>query len=203
MITRTSMNPRTPSRGRILARRAVLGGSAAMAAAGLVTRFGALPPAAAQDATPAAAAMAAHPVVGLWKMANDLGGGVTFPSLAMFHADGAYIEDFPDAESFSMGLWRPTGERTVIATIYQVYVINDKLAHGEGRFTAGVDPAGTSINTYGTFVGTFEDGSIDLAVEGATPGVRLGILPVVPLAQLVPGGTPVIPADLTAGTPTP
>jgi hypothetical protein len=181
----------------------VLGGSAALAATGLATRFGALPPAAAQDATPDAAAMAAHPLVGVWRMANDLGGGVTFPSLAMFHADGTYIEDFPDAESFSMGLWRPTGERTAIATIYQVYLVNDKLAHGEGRFTAAVDATGQKLDTNGTFVGTFEDGSIDLAVEGPTPGVRLGILPVVPLAQLVPGGTPVIPPDLTAGTPTP
>jgi hypothetical protein len=66
-----------------------------------------------------------------------------------------------------------------------------------------VDETGQTINTNGTFVGIFEDGSIDLAVEGPTPGVRLGILPVVPLAQLVPGGTPVVPADLTAATPTP
>jgi hypothetical protein len=158
---------------------------------------------AAPSSTPAV--MAAHPMVGVWRMTNDLGGGITFPfpSLAMFHADGTYIEDFPDAESFSMGLWQPTGERTAIATIYQVYLIDDKLAHGEGRFTADVDATGQKIMTNGTFVGTFEDGSIDLAVEGPTAGVRLGILPVAPLAQLAPGGTPAIPPDLTVATPTP
>jgi hypothetical protein len=202
MITGPVMHRRSPSSGRGIARRVVLGGTAAAAAAGLAARFGTTP-ASAQTATPSAASMSAHPVVGVWRMTNDLGGGVVFPSLAMFHADGTYIEDFPDAESFSMGLWQPTGERTVIATIYQVYLINDKLAHGEGRFTADVDETGQTINTNGTFVGIFEDGSIDLAVEGPTPGVRLGILPVVPLAQLVPGGTPVVPADLTAATPTP
>ena len=202
MINRTATNRSVASSGQSVARRAVLGGSAAMAA-GLVARFGAPNPAVAQDATPSTAAMATHPVVGLWQLTNDLGGGITFPSLAMFHADGTYIEDYPDAASFSMGLWQPTGERTATATVYQVYVINDTLAHGEGRFTAEVDPTGTSIDTTGTFVGTFEDGSIDIAVEGPSPGIRLGILPVVPLAQLVPGGTPVIPADLTAGTPTP
>ncbi|HEU0116015.1 MAG TPA: hypothetical protein VFQ80_15115, partial [Thermomicrobiales bacterium] len=123
MITAPSMHRRSPSGVRGLTRRIVLGGTAAAAAAGLAARFE-ITPASAQTATPSVASMAAHPLVGVWKMANDLGGGVTFPSLAMFHADGTYIEDFPDAESFSMGLWRPTGERTAIATIYQVYLVN-------------------------------------------------------------------------------
>jgi hypothetical protein len=155
-------------------------------------------PAIAQDAS-----MATHPVVGEWRFENDLGNGITFPSIAIFHADGTYIEDFPDASSFSMGLWQPTGERTAIVTVYQVYVIDDKLANGEGRFTAEVDETGNTLTTNGTFVGTFEDGSIDIAVEGPTTATRLGILPVVPLSQLVPGGTPVIPSDLTAATPAP
>ena len=57
---------------------------------------------------------------------------ITFPSLAMFHADGTYIEDFPDAGSYSMGVWEPTGERTATVTVYQVYTIDDKLVEGIG-----------------------------------------------------------------------
>ncbi len=67
-----------------------------------------------------------------------------------------------------------------------------------------VDETGNAIATDGTFVNRFEDGSVELAVEGPAPGTRLAVLPVVPLAELVPGGTPVIPAELTGqATPTP
>jgi hypothetical protein len=161
------------------------------------------PVAVAQEATPPSmAATATHPVVGVWEFANDLGGGITFPSIGTFHADGTYLEVLPDG-SLLVGVWRPTGERTADLTVYSHYVINDKLANGEGRSRVEVDATGNAITTSGPFVGRFEDGSIDIAVEGTTPGARLGVLPVVPLAQLVPGGTPVIPADLTGATPTP
>jgi hypothetical protein len=73
--------------------------------------------------TPTMMAMATHPVVGLWRFTTDLRGGITFPSLAMFHADGTYIEDFPDTGSYSMGVWEPTGPRTVTFTFNQVYTI--------------------------------------------------------------------------------
>jgi hypothetical protein len=105
-----------------------------------------------------------------------------------------------------MGVWEPTGERTAAVTVYQVYVIDDKLVNGEGRWTAEVNEAGDEMRTAGTFVGTFEDGSIDLAVEWSmddgVPATRLGVLPVVPLSELVPEGTPVIPPDM-AGEATP
>jgi hypothetical protein len=161
------------------------------------------PAATAQDT----GAMASHPVVGLWRVTNELGEGITFPSLAMFHADGTYIEDYPDAMSYSMGVWEPTGERTAAVTVYQVYTIDDKLVNAEGRWTAEVDETGNALRTAGTFVGTFEDGSIDIATEWSDvefTATRLGVLPVVPLSELVPGGTPVIPADLTEeSTPAP
>jgi hypothetical protein len=49
-------------------------------------------PASAQDATPTGmAAMATHPVVGTWEMTTELTGN-TFPFLAIFHADGTYLE---------------------------------------------------------------------------------------------------------------
>lgn len=157
----------------------------------------------AQEATPDTAAMMAmaiHPVVGEWRNINEVG-DFTFPSLAIYHADGTFIEDYPDESSYSMGVWEPTGPNTATVTVYQVYVIDDKLVNGEGRWTAEVDETGNEMRTAGTFVGTFEDGSIDLAVEWSmdegVPATRLGVLPVVPLSELVPGGTPVIPPDMT------
>ena len=111
-------------------------------------------------------AMATHPVVGMWRVTNELG-DATFPSLAMYHADGTYIEDYPDESSYSMGVWEPTGERTVLVTVYQVYIIDDMLVNGEGRWTAEVDETGNALRTAGTYVGIFEDGSTDIAVEWA------------------------------------
>jgi hypothetical protein len=156
----------------------------------------------AQEGTPAAVSMTTHPVVGMWRFSNELG-DVSFPSLAIFHADGTYIEDYPDESSYSMGVWEPTGERTVILTLYQNYVIDDKLANLEGRLTAEVDETGDTLIRDGTFVGIFEDGSIDIAVDGPTMATRLGILPLAPLADLAPEGSPVVPPEFTAaGTPT-
>ena len=162
----------------------------------------------AQEATPDAGAMmamASHPVVGLWRVPNELG-DATFPSLAMFHADGTYIEDYPDAQSYSMGVWEPTGERTATVTVYQVYTIDDRLVEGQGRWTVEVDETGNAYGSAGTFVGTFEDGSIDIAVEWADEGfpiTRLGVEPVVPLSELVPEGAEVIPPEMIDATPAP
>jgi hypothetical protein len=136
--------------------------------------------------------MASHPVVGAWRFTNDLGGGVVFPSLAIFHADGTYIEDFPDESSYFVGVWKPTGERTAAGTGYQVYVIDDKLVNGEGRFTMEVDETGNTMTSTGTFLGLFEDGSVEFAVDGAdgppTIATRLEVLPLGPLD--IPTGTP-------------
>ena len=87
--------------------------------------------------------------------------------------------------------------------LIQVYTIDDKLVEGIGRSTAEVDETGNGIFTTGSFVGTFADGTIEIAAEGPAPGVRLGVLPPAPLSELVPGGTPVIPADLTGAMATP
>jgi hypothetical protein len=162
------------------------------------------PPAAAQEATPTGmAAMADHPVVGVWDSTSELAGN-TFSFLAIFHGDGTYMEIYPWGTMIT-GVWRPTGERTAEATAVVYEYIDDRLARGEARFTAEVDETGNAIDTDGTFVSRFEDdGSIDLAVGGPSPGTRLQVLSVVPLSELVPGGTPVIPADLTGeATPAP
>ena len=65
------------------------------------------PTAIAQEATPAVMTMAEHPVVGMWRFTNVIDKEISFPSLAIFHADRTYIEDFPDAGSYSMGVWEP------------------------------------------------------------------------------------------------
>jgi hypothetical protein len=154
------------------------------------------------DAAMAQEAMASHPVVGVWDSTGELAGN-TFPFLAIFHGDGTYMEIYPWG-TVIIGAWQPTGERTAEATAVNYEFIDDRLVRGEARFTAEVDETGNAIATDGTFVSRFEDGTIDLAVEGPSPGVRLEVLPVVPLAELVPGGTPVIPAELTGeATPTP
>ena len=144
--------------------------------------------AAAQDA------MASHPVVGLWRFTNEVG-DATFPSLGIFHADGTYIEDYPDESSFSLGLWRPTGPRSAEVTVYQNQIVDDKLTNGEGRWTVEVDESGNALTGgAGFFLGLFEDGTVEFSTEwegSAEPvATRLEIQPVVPLESLLPEGTP-------------
>jgi hypothetical protein len=149
------------------------------------------------------ATMATHPVVGTWEMTTELD-GETFPYLAMFHVDGTYIEIYPWGPIF-FGVWKPTGERTAEGTSVGYGLADDRLERGEGRWTAQVDESGNAIATDGPFVSRYvDDGSISLAVEGPSSGTRLAVMPVVPLSELAPGGTPVIPAETTdAATPAP
>jgi uncharacterized cupredoxin-like copper-binding protein len=161
---------------------------------GVIASFGR--GATAQEATPDATAMMAmamHPVVGGWRLTNDAGEGNTFPSLAIFHADGTYTEVLPDG-SVLTGVWQSTGERTADLTLFSNYIVDDKLVQGEGRFSLEVDETGNALSQAGVFVGRFEDGSIEFAADVQSPGVRLEVAPLVPLETLV--GTPM------AGTPT-
>jgi hypothetical protein len=123
-----------------------------------------------------------------------MGGGDTFPSLATFHADGTYTEVLPKA-SVLTGVWRPTGERSGTLTLFENYVVEDKLGHSEGRFTVEVDASGNAITESGIYVARFEDGTVEFTGEVHSPGTRLEVAPMVSLDELV--GTPV------AGTPTP
>ena len=156
------------------------------------------PPAGAQEATPSGTAdMASHPVVGGWRLTVDLGGGLTSPDLQIFHADGTYTEVLPTGDVL-VGVWQPTGERTATLTLYENYLMEDRLVQAEGRFTVEVDERGNTITEEGTFVGLFEDGSVAMAFDSPATGTRMAVLPVEPL------GTPVFPADPAAvGTPTP
>jgi hypothetical protein len=153
------------------------------------------PPAAAQDATPAGVdALATHPVVGVWDSSSSGPEGEPFPFIAIFHGDGTYQEIYPWGTIIT-GVWEPTGARTAEVTAINYEIVDERMARGEARFTAEVDATGDTIATDGTFVSRFEDGSIDVAAGGPSPGTRLGVLPVLPLAELT--GTP------AAGTPAP
>ena len=166
----------------------------AVLASVVVVLTGALAYARGNSGTAAQESMAGHPVVGLWRFTNEVG-DATFPSLGVFHADGTYVEDYPDESSFSLGLWRPTGERTAEVTVYQNQIVDEKLTNGEGRWTVAVDETGNALTQgAGFFLGLFEDGSVEFSIEwdgSAEPvATRLEIQPVVPLKSLLPEGTP-------------
>jgi hypothetical protein len=156
------------------------------------------PPAVAQGATPSSmSAMAAHPIVGVWRTTVSNQGDTPFSSLSTFHADGTYTEVLPEGLVLT-GLWQPTGERSAAVTGYLNYFIGDRLVEGAVRFTAEVDGTGNALTEAGTFIGLYEDGSVAIAVESPATGTRLEVLPVEPL------GTPVLPPDMAAAsTPTP
>jgi hypothetical protein len=156
------------------------------------------PPAAAQQATPAStAATATHPLAGTWTIVTDLGED-TFPSVAIFHADGTYTEVLPWGPVL-MGAWAPTGERTAVVTLVLNELQDDKLWQGQGRATAEVDETGNTMIWEGIFVGRFQDGTIEFTDEGApSTGTRLQAGPMISLEDLI-----ATPVPLGAGTPVP
>ncbi len=122
--------------------------------------------------------------------------GETFPFLAIFHADGTYVEDYPDASSFSLGLWRPTGERTADLRYRQLYVWEDRLVEAEARVAVEVGEAGDALDGRVVYVARYvDDGTIDYTYEATRPGTRVDPAPLVPLATLIaetePQATPV------------
>jgi len=144
--------------------------------------------------------MAEHPVVGGWKLVNGSFTGTedTFPSVAIFHADGTYMEVLPWG-AVLVGVWAPTGERTADLTfLLNDLLEGDTLVQGEGRTRLEVDETGNTMSLVGNFISLYEDGAVDMAVESPSTATRLEALPMVPL------GTPVLPPELApAGTPTP
>ncbi len=145
-----------------------------------------------------AAAMASHPLVGGWKLTNaPFAGDESFPSVALFHADGTYSEVLPWGAVLH-GVWEPTGERTANMTFLLNEIVNDEMLEGEGRSTIEVDASGNNLSMNGNFIMLKPDGSVDMAVESPSTATRLEALEMVPL------GTPVIPSDVAeaVGTPT-
>jgi hypothetical protein len=87
---------------------------------------------AAQDGTPAA--LAGHPIVGTWWV-TDVEDTAAPPFRLTFLADGAVIQVDPSAGEH-VGVWRPTGPRTIGLTIQQI--VHDGIAtiRGEGEVAA-------------------------------------------------------------------
>jgi hypothetical protein len=127
----------------------------------------------------------------------------SFPSVAIFHADGTYTEVLPWGQVI-LGAWQPTGERTVVLTQIFNYLVDDELVVGQGRGTMEVDATGDTLSFETVSVGRFTDGRIDFTDEG-TPatGTRLAAGPMLSLDELIAVTEPVGAATPAAGTPVP
>ncbi len=137
-----------PYHNHALSRRAALAG---FGTAGLgLALANSAHPTAAQDT----AAMASHPVVGLWQTdARDPGNAPEW-QFEVFHADGTYVRWGGLAIGAALGIWRPTGEHT--AEVLLVWRDTDPFPGGtEGpgtaafRFDLEVDESGTTITASG------------------------------------------------------
>lgn len=167
-----------------LSRRAALGRVAALGAAlALGNRLGR---AAAQEATPAGNAIPrqGHPLVGAWEV-NESDGAPVPISYAVFDADGTWLH--LGGGFLSIGVWRPTGERTGEGVeIYQALqslerlfdladpVPADALAQQDlkFRFDAEVDAGGNAFRMAGFVVD--DQGNDQAGFAGRLAGVRLG-----------------------------
>lgn len=165
-----------------------------------------IPRAHAQEPTPDAAMMAAHPIVGTWTWVNGEGADA-FPSIATFHPDGSYMEVMPWG-AVLMGVWQPTGERT--GTVTQVVNALDpsedgeKLMQGQGRATVEVDESGNTMIWEGIFLGRYQDGSIAFEFDLDTSiGTRMLPQPMATLDELKTTPVPLGAATPAAGTPVP
>ena len=91
---------------------------------------------AAQDLDPAA--MATHPIVGVWVEEVDPEHPGALLDVTAFHADGTVTESHPLAGT-GIGIWRPTGERTGEQVV---------------KFQNVSDTPGTFVPGTSTFTGT-------------------------------------------------
>ena len=69
--------------------------------------------------------MASHPAVGGWDMTGEVDVD-TFSCLAIFHADGTYMEIYPWG-AILVGVWQPTGKRAADGTAVNYFLVDDKL----------------------------------------------------------------------------
>jgi hypothetical protein len=151
------------------------------------------------DAATAQEAMAAHPIVGGWRCANDNPGG-SFVSFALFHPDGAYVEEVFYGVTL-LGVGQATGERTADLNLFasDADPDPDAVLMGEGHFAIEVDESGDGFDLEGAFAGQSPDGSVLVLDEGLMS--RCTRLEVRPPRSV---GTPALPPDMSGeATPTP
>ena len=138
----------------------------------------------AQEATPAAIPRQGHPLVGAWAVTESDGAPVPL-SYAVFDADGTWLH--LGGGFLSIGVWRPTGERTGEGVeIYQALqsferlfdladpVPADALAQQDlkFRFDAEADAGGNAFRFAGFVVD--DQGNDQAGYAGRLAGVRLG-----------------------------
>jgi hypothetical protein len=156
------------------------------------------PVAVAQEATPSAlTAMATHPVTGTWTLVNTAADSRLYPSVAVFHPDGTYLEVLPWGSPL-LGVWQPTGERTAVVTQVVNSLVDDQLVQGQGRATVEVDATGLRLTWHGVFVSRFATGQLESVDEVFSLGTRLVAGPMVSLETLQ-----ATPAPSLAATPVP
>jgi hypothetical protein len=134
------------TRSTLVNRRSAIAAAGAGVTALGISRW----PTAAQDLDPAA--MATHPLVGVWFEEFDPEHPGARLDVTAFHADGTATESHPIAGT-GIGIWRPTGERTGEQVI---------------KFQNVSDTPGTFVPGTSTFTGTFtiDEGGDTLAYEG-------------------------------------
>lgn len=148
----------------------------------------------AQDASPIATAES--PVVGAWLLDVD-GDPDSAPTVAIFHADGTYIQEDQGA-NVAIGSWEPNGPNTGAVT-FTWYGVDESGAYGSSTVRATVEVAadGTSLTAVYTLEFIGPDGtSSDQMGPGTATGTRIAVEPMgSPVAPLGPSG-----ADATAQT---
>jgi hypothetical protein len=170
--------PNIATTRRLMNRRSAIGAAGAGVTALGISRW----PTAAQDVDPAA--MATHPLVGVWVEEFDPEHPGALLDVTAFHADGTVTESHPLAGT-GIGIWRPTGERTGEQAVkYQ------NISETPGTFVPGTS----------TFTGTFtiDAGGDTLAYEGI---VDLRAMDGTAIANFPISGTGVQRMTITSAVP--
>jgi hypothetical protein len=165
-----------------VSRRVALGGVGAAAAVAGLSRVGAV------RAQESGSDLAAHPLVGAWRVTNDPAepnsSEPAEPSYYVFHADGTALTSTAVA-GVGVGVWRPTGERTADRSVWYVDLDPDPnhLERGAatGSTSVTVAEAGTTFTETGTIQGKAIDGTVLFTIPSINIGTRLEVEP---MAQL-------------------
>lgn len=165
-----------------MARRSVLRALLAGLLLGLAAVAGA---ARAQDGTPAAEALAGHPILGTWLVTDPNGS----PSVTSFTADGVVVDVEADGGT-ALGTWRPTGDRTAAFTMLLLVSDADFAASVQINVTVEIDATGDAGTGDYSYTAVLADGTVVDAGTGSVTVVRM------PVQGLDAVGTPM------AGFPT-
>ena len=151
--------------------------------------------ASAQDATPSPTA--GHPIVGTWIIDRDLRGTTEVPVVVLFTADGGFI----DPGQGVVGVWEPTGPRSVAMTIIP---FTDGGAGGYVVVRApwDVDDGGDTMSGTATVTVVTPDGTVVATDELTSNATRLRVDPLENGGQALAGFPTWSPAPPVDATPT-